>query len=117
MSRKLEDLSDRMRPLAVELLRLARLEFPVAIIETLRTPEQQAINVKNGVSWTLHSKHLTGDAIDVAPSAVLLLKNWAPLHPDWLRLGEIGEALGLVWGGRWKRRDCPHFQIKEESHA
>ncbi len=102
-----------MRPLAKELLRQALLEFPVTVIETLRTPEQQAMNVKHGVSWTLHSKHLTGDAIDIAPSEVLLLKNWAPLHPHWERLGEIGESLGLEWGGRWKQRDCPHFQIKE----
>lgn len=26
------------------------------------------------------------------------------------RLGEIGESLGLEWGGRWKFKDMPHLQ-------
>lgn len=26
------------------------------------------------------------------------------------RLGEMGESLGLEWGGRWKFRDLPHLQ-------
>jgi peptidoglycan L-alanyl-D-glutamate endopeptidase CwlK len=30
----------------------------------------------------------------------------------WLRAGEIGESLGLVWGGRFKMRDYPHMQLK-----
>ncbi len=37
-----------------------------AIIQGLRTPQQQAINVANGVSQTVHSKHLDGSAIDIA---------------------------------------------------
>ena len=28
-------------------------------------------------------------------------------------MGEIGEGLGLVWGGRWKQKDRPHFQLEE----
>jgi peptidoglycan L-alanyl-D-glutamate endopeptidase CwlK len=28
----------------------------------------------------------------------------------WRRVGEIGEAIGLEWGGRWKFLDMPHFQ-------
>lgn len=30
----------------------------------------------------------------------------------WQRIGELGEAQGLEWAGRWKRfREFPHFQF------
>ena len=28
----------------------------------------------------------------------------------WLKVGEIGESIGLEWGGRWQFKDMPHFQ-------
>jgi hypothetical protein len=30
-------------------------------------------------------------------------------------MGEIGESVGLEWGGNWtgKLRDMPHFQMRE----
>lgn len=28
----------------------------------------------------------------------------------WERVGGLGEAVGLEWGGRWKHPDRPHFQ-------
>jgi hypothetical protein len=33
--------------------------------------------------------------------------------PDYEEAGKIGESVGLVWGGRWKIPDYPHFQLKE----
>lgn len=34
-------------------------------------------------------------------------------NPQWNRLGEIGESLGLEWGGRWAEPyDPPHFQLR-----
>lgn len=31
----------------------------------------------------------------------------------WQRIGAIGEAYGLEWGGRWPRfKDMPHFQVR-----
>jgi peptidoglycan L-alanyl-D-glutamate endopeptidase CwlK len=29
----------------------------------------------------------------------------------WTTVGEIGEAIGLEWGGRFTAVDCPHFQL------
>lgn len=38
---------------------------------------------------------------------------WTTSGPDaklWLKVGELGESVGLEWGGRWKFKDMPHFQ-------
>lgn len=117
MSRRLNDLSDRFRPLAFELLaRLAEARIPVLIVDTLRTPAEQEENIRRGVSWTKNSKHLTGDAIDVCPFDVFQLHGpdklkWDSHDPVWTKIGEIGEELGLRWGGRWKVRDMGHFEL------
>ncbi len=40
--------------------------------------------------------------------------NWNTKHPHWKRIGEIGKALGLVWGAEFKSiKDFPHFQMAE----
>lgn len=62
------------------------------------------------VTWTLKSKHIEGKAFDIA-----MLKNG---KADWnvasyRRPGEIGQEIGLEWGGSWKKPDAPHFQLKE----
>ena len=57
-------------------------------------------------------------AIDVAPYQVYDLHggnkiNWDSRNPLWLKMGLIGESVGLSWGGRWKDRpDYGHFQYK-----
>ena len=61
-------------------------------------------------TWTLDSKHLRGEAIDIAP-----VKRghvwWAAAHEVWERMGVIGEMHCLKWGGRWQHADGPHFEI------
>lgn len=116
MSRALDDLSARMKPLAMELIaRAVEANIAVTIVETLRTEEQQLLNLERGVSWTRHSKHLTGDAIDLAPTVVLGLKNWAPLHPKWKQLVAIAKKLGLACGADWQKTpDNPHFEFVEK---
>lgn len=118
MSRKLDDLSPRMLPLAMQLLaRLCEQGIPVLIVDTKRTMEEQRANLAKGVSWTLNSKHLTGDAIDICPYEVYNLAGPDKLKwsagPVWDRIGAIGEGLGLVWGGRWKQKDLGHFEYRE----
>lgn len=118
MSRDLDDLSPQFRPLAVELLaRLVEAGIPVLIVDTLRTPKDQAQYVAKGVSWTTHSKHLTGDAIDICPYETYALHGedklrWDASDPIWTRIGQLGERVGLVWGGRWTQKDLGHFERK-----
>lgn len=124
MSRKLEDLDPRFRPLAERLLKEARDSgMELLVVETLRSEEQHKKNVADGRSWARHSKHQDGLAIDVVPLALAHKPGWDSSNPMWLKLGELGETLGLKWGGRFKvlvkgvlvpAGDNVHFEMKEE---
>lgn len=123
MSRALNDLSDRFRPKAFELLaRLMEAGIPVLIVDTLRTPQEHQQNLANGTSWTKRSKHLDGDAIDVCPFSVFNLHGpdklqWDATDPIWKKIGAIGEAIPQVkWGGRFRapaKPDLGHFEFQE----
>ena len=116
MSRALDDLHPLFKPLAMELIaRCVESQIAVFIVDTLRTPAEHAANVARGVSWTTHSKHLDGLAIDLCPYqqyelAGLDKLQWDGSDPIWQRIGIIGESLGLRWGGRWQQRDLGHFE-------
>lgn len=121
MSRAIDDLSPRFRPFAVEFLaRLVEAGIAVIIVDTLRTPAEHAANLAKGVSWTTRSKHLDGDAIDVCPYETYALHGgdklqWDAGDPIWTRIGQIGEACGMRWGGRFKapaKPDMGHFEYR-----
>lgn len=83
------------------------------VVETYRNPERQDYLRAQGFSM-LHggkSKHQHYIAVDVVP----IKFGWYMWHDKelWAKVGKIGEAQGLFWGGRWKRfRDYPHFEYK-----
>lgn len=126
MSRLLNDLAPEFRPLAFELIaRCAEAGICLLIVDTIRTPAEQAANIANGVSWTTNSKHLPqpphslSHAIDVAPYEIYQLHGpdklqWNNDDPVWQKIGAIGEALGLRWGGRWTQKDMGHFEYRWE---
>lgn len=75
--------------------------------------EQQAIfnkrdgstNARGGFSW-----HNYGMAVDVVFIDTKGNPSWGAKWP-WQKLGEIGESVGLEWGGRFKSiKDLGHFQ-------
>ncbi len=117
MSRALNDLAPSFRPLAMELLaRCVEQGFAVQIINTRRTAAEQAANVAAGRSWVTHSLHEDGLAMDICPYEQYLEAGddklqWEAADPIWQKLGAIGEALGLTWGGRWTQKDLGHFQL------
>lgn len=124
MSRSLDDLDPRFKPMAMELLaRCVEAKIPVMVLDTLRTEAEHQDNLKRGVSWTRRSKHLANPssgkscAIDIAPYQQFLLYGpdklqWDADDPAWQKIGRIGEKLGLRWGGRWKQKDMGHFELK-----
>ena len=75
---------------------------------------------KRIITWTLKSKHLEGKAIDIVPIKDGKIP-WNILDQEiadlYIKIGEIGESVGLEWGGRWKPidkfgvgKDAPHFE-------
>lgn len=58
------------------------------------------------------SFHQYGLAFDAVPKAYKDMKDWNPSGPAWLTIGQIGEGLGLHWGGRWSTPDEPHFELQ-----
>lgn len=72
------------------------------------------------VTWTLNSNHFVqndgyGHAMDIAPYVI-----------DWgnsLRFARLAgiiqtcaaiEGVDIEWGGTWKNRDLPHFQLRRK---
>lgn len=81
---------------------------PLFISSSLRTRATQAGFFRQGLSATLRSKHLTGQAFDID-----VLGFGRDQIPKWwlYNLGAFGEQHGLRWGGRWKfPRDFGHFE-------
>lgn len=121
MSRLLNDLNPEFRNrVYVFLAKLVEANIPITIIDTLRTQEEHEANLLKGVSWTKHSKHLDGLAIDICPYSIFNENgpdklNWDATAQVWDKIGSIGESVGLVWGGRWKQKDMGHFEMPREA--
>lgn len=111
-SRKIEDLIPEMQTL----YRLFDAECKASgldfiVICTTRTKEEQAELVKKGFSKTMNSKHLIGEAFDIA---VLSDGKVTWINHYYEPFGKIGMDLGLEWGGSWVTwKDMPHFQYKK----
>lgn len=113
---KLAELQESVRPLAENLLRLsADAGIPLKVVSTYRSPESQQALKDSGRGVTnagaLLSYHNHRLAMDVVPVEYLALKDWNPSGPLWPKVGAIGQSVGLEWGGTWKNKDLPHFQL------
>lgn len=99
---------------------------PFSITEGLRTRARQTTLLAAGATRTMNSRHLTGDAVDVAiwvlhepetPDGKVkpeLRWDW-PLYVQFAQVvkeqaGNLG--IKIVWGGEWTTlRDGPHFEL------
>ena len=127
MSRKIEDLlpeaQEKFREFAGK---MAEAGIPFMLTCTYRSQDEQNALWRIGrsepgrkVTWTRKSRHTVRTAFDIA-----ILKDGKPCWdvkasvnendvPDYFEAGQIGEACGLTWGGRWRTPDFPHFELKE----
>ena len=137
-SRDLKDLHASIRHLAEQFISEANLalkqnnpSIEVRLICTWRAQAQQDELYEQGrtkpgkkVTWTKSSAHNTdlpetphGDAealdVGVFENGKYLQGNNAREVGFYLSLGPIGERYGLVWGGRWKTPDYPHYERKD----
>lgn len=96
--------------------------FDVTVLEGVRTVERQKELVAKGASKTMNSKHITGDAVDLAPYPI----DWN----DKSRFNELARhmlnaaselGIKIRWGGDWNMDgdwkdesfyDGPHFELR-----
>lgn len=101
----------------VKVVRLAatKTEVDFIVTEGLRTKERQAQLVKAGASKTMNSKHLTGDAVDLAAVVGGEVRwDWPLYHKLAKAMKDAAKELGiqLQWGGDWRTfKDGPHFEL------
>lgn len=86
------------------------------VTEGLRNLERQRVLKAAGKSWTLNSRHLTGHAVDVVdPDGRYDI-------PDLDRIAVAMKAAAkeqgvpIVWGGDWKSKDTPHFELDRKAY-
>ena len=122
-------MSDLVREQSVFLLHVCELVkkagelgFSASAGELYRTPEQQALHVRNGRSTTMASQHLKRLAIDLnffrdgADGRPMLISDVESLRP----IGQYWEGLDSAnrWGGNWTTfKDTPHFERREGASA
>lgn len=100
-----------VHPDLVRVVKAAAEKVPFIVTEGLRNLERQKQLVKAGKSWTLNSRHLTGHAVDVCDDDARYdipdMNHIAVVMKDCAKQLDIP----IVWGGDWKTRDTPHFEL------
>ena len=109
----------KIKILMYEAIKTSPIDF--TIIETVRTIEQQKINVAKGVSKTMKSKHIPTsnksgycEAVDIAPYPI----DWKNIKRFILLSQHIKDTarrleIKIEYGGDWKTfKDYPHYELK-----
>ena len=128
MSARIEDLEPVTQGLCKAFLAAVEEQMlpPVRVTHTLRTFDEQEALYRKGREQTENgyvvvdrkeivtkakpgeSAHNFGAAFDICVQGHTPYPNDEKL---WQAYGEVGERLGLAWGGRWKGIvDRPHFE-------
>lgn len=90
-----------------------------SVVEGVRTLAKQMEYFKKGKSMTMRSRHLTGHAVDLAPwmmvNGVMTIDwesdaGWEALA-DAMKSSAYALSVPVEWGGDWKWRDAPHWQL------
>lgn len=90
---------------------------PIVVTEGLRNLDRQKQLVAAGKSWTLNSRHLTGHAVDVVDA-----DDFKYDIPDMDHIAKAMKQaaaelkIPIVWGGDWKQRDTPHFELDKKAY-
>ncbi|MET4877349.1 M15 family metallopeptidase [Morganella morganii] len=118
-----------VNPVLVQIIRraLELSEYDFAVIEGLRTREKQAEYVSKGSSQTRNSRHLTGHAVDILPSAMKPGMDWNEnahlFEPILQAIKQAADELGVIlrFGKNWQSDpslpvqtrfpDYPHVEI------
>lgn len=112
-------LLEGVNPTLAELMTAVEAQHPDAfeISEGMRTRDRQAQMVAEGKSQTMNSKHLGGNAVDIAIAGPDGKPNWN--FEDYRPLADTAKAVAAQmgipdfgWGGDWRTlKDGVHFQV------
>lgn len=90
--------------------------IPIFVTEYHRSQARQNYLYEQGrtrpgkiVTWTKNSNHTSGYAWDIAVSPPQALYDANIIA----RAGQVAKELGIEWGGDWKEKDTPHFQVNK----
>lgn len=96
---------------------------PFCVTEGLRTLSRQKELYAQGrtapgkiVTWTLNSEHLSGRAVDLAAiegKKILWDVQLYPVIAEAMLHAGTELHVPIEWGGYWKTKDLPHFQLKK----
>lgn len=116
------DMLDGVHPDLVRVVRLAAhyTTNDFIVTEGLRTVERQRQLVAKGASKTMHSRHITGHAIDFAPVIDgQVTWKWPAFKPiaDVFKRAAAELQVPIAWGGDWKTfRDGPHIELDRRKY-
>ena len=127
--RRLEGLNPDLVKVVKRAIQITPIDF--IVVEGLRTKERQAYLFEKGATKTMNSRHLTGDAVDLAPIVDNKVSwDWKYYYPLAEAVKEAAKQVKVEvrWGGTWKGLsetefdngrtvlsktfpDGPHFEI------
>lgn len=106
------------QPYVIKLINTAYQQLGITwvITDGYRSPSaQDALPSANTNAKALQSYHQYGLAIDIVSvrnGEITYLTNANQSMLDSKEIGPIGLKLGLGWGGTWKKKDWPHFELQ-----
>lgn len=110
---RIRDIHPDLNRVVKRAIQLTDVDF--AVLEGMRTKDRQEELVRQGASTTMHSRHLTGHAVDLGAYVS------GEIRWDWPLYYKISDAMKqaaeelevpLEWGGDWETfKDGPHFQL------
>ena len=89
-------------------------EIDFAVLEGVRSKTRQEQLVKAGASQTIRSRHLTGHAVDLGAYVAGSVRwDWPLYHKLAVSVKQAAAELNvpIEWGGDWKMKDGPHWQL------
>jgi peptidoglycan L-alanyl-D-glutamate endopeptidase CwlK len=93
-------------------IEISTIDFTV--LEGVRTPERQKALLEAGASQTLNSRHITGHAVDLGAWVDNQVDwSWPLYHKIAAAMKESAKQVDvpIEWGGDWKMKDGPHWQL------
>ena len=113
--RRLEPVKPELFDVVMEAIELTKVDF--GVICGLRTEEEQKLLVEKGVSQTMKSKHLTGDAVDLM--AYIGSRGTWELNvyddvAEAMREAAKNQGVRIRWGAAWTVPNIADWNLSME---